>query len=193
MLREIYLIRHGETEWSRTGRHTSRTDIALTPHGEEMSRELGRQLRGVEFVRVLTSPRLRARQTCTLAGLGATAAVEADLAEWDYGDYEGKQAAEILGSRPEWNLFRDGCPHGATPAEVSDRADRLLGRLRGRDGKVALFTHAHFARVLGVRWIGLPVIEAQHFLLEAASCSVLGYEHERADEPAIVRWNLTAK
>jgi len=192
MLPEIYLIRHGETEWSVAGRHTGRTDIPLTPHGEEMARELGRQLRGIAFARVLSSPRLRAWQTCTLAGFGAKAKVEPDLAEWDYGDYEGKHAAEILAARPEWNLFRDGCPRGGTPGQVSDRADRLLGRLRGHEGNIALFTHAHFGRVLGARWIGLPTIEAQHFLLGPAAYSVLGFEHERADEPAIVRWNCAA-
>src|SRR5471030_2109581 len=125
-----YLIRHGETAWSLSGQHTSRTDIPLTARGEAGARELGQRLRGVPFARVLTSPRPRARRTCELAGLGAVAAIEPNLTEWDYGDYEGLRSADILPSRPDWNLFRDGCPNGESPAQVSDRADRLLTQLR---------------------------------------------------------------
>jgi probable phosphoglycerate mutase len=185
----IYLIRHGETEWSLSGQHTSRTDIPLTACGEDGARELGSHLRDIPFTRVLTSPRQRARRTCELAGLGSMAEIEPDLAEWDYGDYEGKRSADILPTRPDWNLFRDGCPRGETPAQISDRADRLIVRLRVLDGNVALFSHGHFGRVLAARWIGLPVSEAQRFLLDTASLNILGYEHNLAESPVIALWN----
>jgi probable phosphoglycerate mutase len=184
----IYLIRHGETEWALSGRHTGRTDIPLTARGEEQARMLASRLRGLAFARVLTSPRRRARQTCELAGLGTTAATEPDLAEWDYGDDEGQTSAEILATRPGWNIFLDGCPHGESPAQLSARADRLIARLRAGEGNVALFTHGHFGRALGVRWIGLPVAEAQRFLLGTASLSVLGH----STEPVIETWNSSA-
>jgi probable phosphoglycerate mutase len=139
MLPTIYLIRHGETAWSLSGQHTSRTDVPLTAHGEAAARELGYRLREITFSCVLTSPRHRARRTCELAGFGATADIEPDLAEWNYGDYEGQQTAEILVARPDWNLFREGCPHGESPDQISDRADRLIARLRKLEGAVALF------------------------------------------------------
>jgi broad specificity phosphatase PhoE len=189
MLARIYFIRHGETEWSLSGRHTGRTDIPLTARGEDGARELAPRLRGIALARVLTSPLRRARRTCELAGLDPPAEMEPELVEWDYGDYEGRRSAEILQERPGWNLFRDGCPGGETPAQVSDRADRLLARLRGLEGNVALFSHGHFGRVLAGRWIGLTVEQAQHFLLSTASLSILGYEHNLAEKPAIVLWN----
>jgi broad specificity phosphatase PhoE len=189
MLPWIYLVRHGETAWSLTGQHTGRTDIPLTARGEEEARELGRRLRDIPFARVLTSPRQRARRTCEFAGMSPAAEIEPDLAEWDYGDYEGKNSAEILQTQPNWNLFRDGCPSGETPAGVSDRADRLIARLRLEQGNIALFTHGHFGRVLGVRWVGLPVGAARHFLLSTAAFSVLGYEHDRSDQLAVALWN----
>ena len=189
MLPRIYLIRHGETEWSLSGRHTGPTDIPLTARGEDDARKLGQRLRIIQFTRVLTSPRQRARRTCELAGLGAAAEVEPDLAEWDYGDYEGQRSADILRERPIWNLFHYGCPGGEAPAEVSDRAGRLIARLRAVDGNVALFTHGHFGRVLAARWIGLPASEAQHFLLDTASLSILGYEHNHVGSPVIALWN----
>lgn len=187
---QIFLVRHGETAWSISGQHTSRTDIPLTARGEDGARELAQHLRNIPFARVFTSPRQRARRTCELAGFGAAAEIEPDLAEWDYGDYEGLHSTEILAGRPDWNLFRDGCPGGETPAQVCNRADRLLVRLRTLPGNIAIFSHGHFGRVLGARWIGLSVGQAQHFLLSTASLSVLGHEH---DQPAIVLWNAVSR
>ena len=174
-LRELYFIRHGETEWSLSGRHTGRTEIPLTPHGGEQARELGLRLRMLGFSRVLTSPRQRARQTCKLAGLTPSAEIDADLSEWDYGDYEGRTTAEIRVHRPGWNVYRDGCPGGETPAQVSDRADRVIANLAAAEGKIALFSHAQFGCVLTARWIGLPVNKGQHFSLGPASLNILGY------------------
>ena len=150
------------------------------------------RLRGLPFAHVLTSPLQRARQTCALAGLGPEPAIEPDLAEWDNGDDEGRTPAEILATRPGWNLFRDGSPHGETPAQISVRADRIIARLRTLDGNVALFSHSHFGRVLAARWIGLSAEQAQHFLLDTASVSILCYEHDRTDQPAIALWNSAA-
>jgi broad specificity phosphatase PhoE len=190
MLPQIYLVRHGETEWSRSGQHTGLTEIPLTPHGESQAQELGKRLRDISFTRVFTSPRQRARRTCELAGFASVAESESDLAEWNYGDYEGKRSMDILKLRPNWNLFRDGCPGGESPAQVSDRADRLIARLRTLEGNVALFSHGHFGRVLAVRWVELPVARAQHLLLSTASLSILSYEHNRIEEPIIALWNV---
>lgn len=192
MIQRLYLLRHGETEWSLSGQHTGRTDIPLTARGEDEARELGRRLRAIPFGRVFTSPRQRAQQTCALAGLRPTAEIDPDLAEWDYGDYEGHRSAEILARNPHWNLFQDGCPGGESPAHVSDRADRLVARLRSIPGEIAIFTHGHFGRVLGARWIGLSVGHAQGLLLSTASISVLDYEHDRIDEPVIAIWNAAS-
>jgi broad specificity phosphatase PhoE len=181
----LYLVRHGETEWSLSGRHTGRTDLPLTAKGEQKARMLGERLRTVPFLRVLSSPRQRARQTCALAALTLETEIEPDLAEWDYGDYEGLYSTDIRKGRPGWNLFRDGCPHGEMPAQVSDRADRLVARLRALDGNVALFSHGHFGSVMAVRWIGLPVVEGQHFLLGTASLTILGYEPNNRVLPVI--------
>jgi probable phosphoglycerate mutase len=189
MLPRLYLVRHGETEWSLSGQHTSRTDIPLTPRGEEKARALAARFQGIQFVRVLTSPRQRARKTCELAGLGAQAQIEPDLAEWDYGDYEGMLTADIHKSRPNWNIYRDGCPNGESPAQISDRVDRLIARLRGVDGNIALFSHGHLGRVLAARWIGLPVTEAQRFQLDTASLNILGHEPNHGDSPVIELWN----
>lgn len=189
MLTRIYLIRHGETEWSRSGQHTGLTDIPLTAHGESQAQELGQRLRDISFTRVFTSPRQRARRTCELAGFAPVAETESDLVEWNYGDYEGKRTVDIKKERPDWNLFRDGCPSGESPAHVSDRADRFIARLRALEGNVALFSHGHFGRALAARWIGSPVSHAQHLLLSTASISILGYEHNQADEPVIALWN----
>ena len=188
-LSRIHLIRHGETEWSLTGQHTGRTDLPLTPRGEEKARQLGKQLQGIQFARVFTSPRQRAKRTGELAGLSAAAEVEPDLAEWEYGDYEGQRTADIRKTRPDWNIFEHGCPGGEMPEQISARADRLIARLRGIEGNVALFSHGHFGRVLAVRWIGLPVLDGQRLTLDTASVSILSFEHDRADSPVIALWN----
>ena len=189
VLQRLYLVRHGQTAWSLSGQHTGRTDIPLTEQGEREARELADRLRGVRFSQVFTSPLRRARQTCELAALDRVAEIEPDLAEWDYGDYEGKRAEDIRKGRPDWNVFRDGCPNGESSAQVSIRADRLIARLRTLEGELAIFSHGHFGRVLAARWIGLGIEQAQHFLLSTASLSILGYGHNLADEPAVVLWN----
>jgi broad specificity phosphatase PhoE len=186
---QVYMVRHGETEWSNLRRHTGRTEIPLTPEGEAAARRLAGRLSAAGIDRVLTSPRERAVRTCALAGCGVGAAADPDLAEWDYGDYEGLRSEDILRLRPGWNLFRDGCPNGESPAQVSARADRLIGRLRSLGGVSAVFTHGHFGRVIGARWVGYPAIEGERLLLDPASLSILGYEHADPDAPVIALWN----
>ena len=185
----IYLIRHGETEWALTSRHTGHTDLPLTANGEDEARELGKHLRDIRFAHVLTSPLKRARQTCELVGLDKAAEIEPDLAEWDYGDSEGKRSIDIREERPDWNVFRDGCPHGEMPAQVSVRADRLIARLCTFDGIVALFSHAQFGGVLAARWIGLPLAQAQHFPLGTASFSIFSFNPQHPEVPVIALWN----
>lgn len=191
-LPRLYFIRHGETAWSLSGQHTGRTDIALNEQGEHDASMLAEPLGTVNFNRVFSSPLQRARRTCELAGLGDASEIEPDLTEWDYGDYEGLRPIDIRKERPDWNVFRDGCPRGEQPAQISDRADQLIARLRVLDGNIAIFSHGHFGRVLAARWIDLRVEHAQRFLLSTASLSILGFEHNRADEPAIVLWNKVA-
>ena len=191
---EIVLIRHGETEWSASGQHTSYTDIDLTPNGEEQARGLAALLAGRTFAAVWCSPRLRARRTAALAGLAPSAeraTVDEDLAEWGYGTYEGLTTAQIKAERPDWSLWTDGCPGGETPDEVSVRLDRVLTRARAKlsDGDVALIGHWHASRVAGARWVDLPVALAGRFYLNTASISELGYEH---GAPVVSLWNLTA-
>ena len=193
VLSHLYLMRHGETAWSLSGQHTGRTDIPLTERGEQDARKLADRLRTLKFSRVFTSPLKRARLTCELAGLGELAEIEPDLVEWDYGDYEGQRTADIRAARPGWNVFRDGCPGGESPAQVSERADRLIARLRTLEGNIAIFSHGHFGRVLAARWIGLEIRQAQNLLLSTASVSILGYEHNLAEVPAIVLWNAVSK
>ena len=185
-----YLARHGETVWSLSGRHTGLTDIPLTARGETNARRLGERLRALELARVWTSPLQRAATTCSLAGFAATARSDPDLVEWHYGDYEGRRTAEILQERPGWQLFIDGCPGGESPADVGARADRVIDRIRTADGDVLLFSSAHFLRVLGARWLGLPPGGGRYFMLATASLSALGYEHGVA-EPVIRFWNDT--
>jgi len=192
MVPRLYLVRHGETAWSLSGQHTGRTDIPLTEQGENDARKLAGRLRAVKFSRVFTSPLQRARRTCELAGLNEVAEIEPDLTEWNYGEYEGQRPGDIRKERPDWNVFQDGCPRGESTAQVSERADRLIAWLRMLKGNIAIFSHGHFGRVLAARWIGLPVGQAQHFLLSTASLSILGYEHNLAEEPAIVLWNAVS-
>jgi probable phosphoglycerate mutase len=189
VISNLYFIRHGQTKWSVSGRHTGRTDIPLTAHGEDEARALAPWLKPIQFERVFTSPRQRARRTCELSGLGPQAEPEPDLAEWDYGDYEGKRSSDIRKERPDWNVFQDGCPGGEMPAQISDRADRLIARLRTMTGNVALFSHGEFGPALAARWIGLQVVEGQHLLLGTASLSVLGYNAAHPEVPVIALWN----
>ena len=172
----IYLARHGETAWSLTGQHTGLTDLPLTERGERNASRLRQRLKGLTFAKVFTSPLQRARRTCELAGFGTVAEIDRDLLEWDYGDYEGRRTAEIRAGRPDWQLFRDGCPGGESPAQVTARADRAVSRLRAVRGDVLLFSSGHFLRVLAVRWIGIELtIQARSFMLSTASLSALGY------------------
>ncbi len=185
----LYLIRHGETEWSLSGRHTGRTNLPLTPNGENEARELGRHLLHIPFAHVLTSPLKRALQTCELTGLDQVPELEPNLAEWDYGNYEGLRSVDIRKQRPDWNVYRDGCPRGETPALVSARADRLIARLRKLDGNIALFAHGQIGSVLAARWIGLEVAEAEHFMLGTASRSILSFDPHHPAVPVIALWN----
>ncbi|OWV70739.1 phosphoglycerate mutase [Rhizobium sp. N122] len=185
---EIYLVRHGETEWSLSGRHTGRSDIPLTANGEEAARKLAERLAGHAFSAVWSSPSARARKTCALAGFGSAAVIRDDLAEWDYGAYEGVTTKAILAERPGWRLFRDGCPNGETAADAGARADSVIHALREAAGTILIFSSSHFLRVLAARWLGLPPQGGAHFVLDTASISVLGYEHDLT-EPVIRRWN----
>lgn len=187
----LYLVRHGQTAWSLTGQHTGKTDLPLTAEGENEARSLVPWLSHIEFARVFVSPRQRAQKTCALAGLSDRAEVEPELAEWDYGDYEGKRSDDIRLDRPGWNVFQDGCPGGETPAEVSARADRLIARLRILEGNVALFSHGQFSLALAARWIGLPIRNGQHFLLGTASVSILGFSVAHPGVPVIGLWNAS--
>lgn len=187
---EIYLVRHGQTEWSLSGRHTGRTDIPLTAAGEEAARKVAGRLPAIDFAAIWSSPSQRARNTCTLAGFGDAAVIKDDLAEWDYGAYEGITTKEILAQRPGWQLFRDGCPDGETAADVGARADRIIASIRTVNGSVLIFSSAHFLRVFAARWLGLPPQGGAHLVLDTASISVLGYEHDLS-EPVIRRWNQT--
>jgi len=189
---QVYFIRHGETAWSVSGQHTGRTDVPLTPHGEVMARALAPVLSGIAFSKVLTSPRLRARATCELAGLGAAARTEMLLAEWDYGDYEGLCSAEIRERHPGWDIWEDGCPGGEMPAQATARADRLIADLRGLSGSVALFSHGQFGRVLAARWIGLAARQGQHFAIDPASISILSVEPDSQERRIISLWNAAA-
>jgi probable phosphoglycerate mutase len=185
---DVVLVRHAETEWSREKRHTGRTDLPLTERGREAARALAQRLRGQRFALVLVSPLLRARETCELSGLGERAQTRDDLMEWDYGEYEGLTTPEILAERPDWLLWRDGCPGGERAEDVGARADRVIAELRAADGEVAVFSHGHMLRVLGARWIELePQLGRRLGLFTGAIC-VLSSEHGAA---IIARWNET--
>ena len=185
---QVYLARHGETAWTLSHQHTGRTDLPLTPRGEQDARRLGERLKGRAFTEVLTSPLQRARRTCELAGFGATAVVDPELVEWNYGQYEGLKTADIHQEWPHWDLFLDGCPSGESPVAVGDRADRVIGRLRAIPGDVLLFSSGHFLRVLAARWVGLDAAVGRYLFLGTSALSVLGYEHNATD-PVIRLWN----
>ncbi len=182
------LARHGETAWTLTGQHTGLTDLPLTAAGEQNAVRLGARLRGVAHEEVWSSPLARARRTCELAGLAQGVRIDADLLEWNYGEYEGLTSAEIRSRRPHWNIFTDGCPGGESPADVLERARRVVGRLRGKPGGVILFSSGHFLRVLAASWLGLDAGAGRLWLLGTASLSALGYEHGET-EPVIRWWN----
>src|SRR6266851_368589 len=187
----IYIARHGETAWTLTGQHTGLTDLPLTPQGECNARGLKDRLKGLVFAKVFTSPLQRARRTCALAGFETVAEVDSDLVEWNYGAYEGRTSADIRAERPDWQLFRDGCPGGESPAQVKARAENALNRVRAVRGDVLLFSSGHFIRVLAARWIGLePSVHSMSFLLSTASLSAVGYEHDLS-RPVIRLWNDT--
>jgi probable phosphoglycerate mutase len=182
----VFIIRHGETDWSLNGRHTGRTDIGLTEHGRELASRLGKFLEPEHFSLVLTSPLTRAGETCRLAGFGERAVADPDLEEWDYGDYEGLTRSEIEDRNPGWVVFRDGCPGGERPEDVRERVDRVIARIRAAQGDVCAFTHGHLLRVLGVRWIDLPVTAGRNVAATTASVGVLTFHYGM---PVIQRWN----
>ena len=185
----VYIARHGETAWSLSGQHTGLTDLPLTEHGQRNARNLGKRLAGIPFARVFCSPLQRARHTCELAGFLNQAIIDPDLVEWDYGDYEGKTTAEILAQRPDWELFRDGCPGGESPQQASERADRVIRRLRAVNDTTLFFSSGHFIRVLAARWVDSATeAPGRHFLLSTASLSAVGYEHNFS-RPVIRLWN----
>ncbi len=182
------LIRHGETEWSRTRRHTGRTDLPLLPEADRQLESVHRFVRGHRLAAVFTSPLARARQTSARLGWAGIETVDDDLLEWDYGEYEGRTTADIRRGRPTWDLFDDGAPGGETCEDVGRRADRIIARVRAVDGDVACVSHAHLLRVLAARWVGMEADGARYFVLAAASMSELGWERE---QPVIVSWNRT--
>jgi broad specificity phosphatase PhoE len=184
----VVLVRHGDTEWSVAGKHTGRTDVPLTAQGRDEAERVGTALRGWRFVRVLTSPLSRARDTCRLAGFSDRAEVRDDLAEWDYGAYEGRTTDEIRLERPGWTLWDDGTVGGESVEQVGARADRVIAELRTLDGDAAVFAHGHVLRVLAARWLGLPPTAGALLALDPATISVLGYERER---PVVRRWNAS--
>jgi broad specificity phosphatase PhoE len=182
----LSLARHGETAWSLSGQHTGLTDIPLTEKGEQDARRLGERLREMTFARVFTSPLQRARRTCELAGFGNVAVVDSDLVEWNYGDYEGRTSKEVKAERPDWQLFRDGCPGGESPEQVAARADRVVAKVRAVGGDVLVFSSGHFLRMVGARWLGMEPIWGRCFYLVTASLSQLSYEHTL---PVVRLWN----
>jgi broad specificity phosphatase PhoE len=184
----LHIVRHGETAWTVSRQHTGRTDIPLTPAGEAQARVLAQRLTGLAFAAVFTSPLQRASKTCTLAGFGAVAQIDGDLVEWDYGIYEGKTSVEIKTDRPDWQLFRDGCPGGETVEQVAARADRFIAKVRAIEGDVLAFASGHISRTIAARWLGLPPLEGSRFYCDTASRGILGYEHSLSD-PVIRLWN----
>jgi broad specificity phosphatase PhoE len=190
VVEKIYLIRHGETRWSRSGQHTGSTDLPLTDVGELQALRLRPILGAIQFAQVLVSPLQRARRTCELAGLSAQSRIDPNLREWDYGEYEGLTGPQIRATRKDWNVFRDGCPGGESPEQVSARVDETLVALREMQGHVALFSHGHLLRALAVRWIQLPIHCGARLGLYTAALSLLAVEHQGTHEPVIELWNL---
>jgi probable phosphoglycerate mutase len=184
----LYVVRHGDTDWTDSHQHTGRTDLPLNDRGVEHARRLQGRLAGVAVAHVFTSPLRRAARTCELAGFAQHAIVEPDLTEWDYGQYEGKVTADIRRERPDWDLFRDGGPGGESPDDVGGRADRFIARVRALDGDVMAFSSGHVLRVLAARWLGLPASAGRYLFLGTATVGILGYEHDR-NEPVIRLWN----
>jgi probable phosphoglycerate mutase len=189
-IQQVYLIRHGETEWSLSGQHTGITDIPLTENGRKLARLLKPVLARETFALVLTSPLERARRTCELAGLGERAEIDRSLMEWNYGDYEGLTSKQIHAQAPGWMLFSDGCPGGESPDQVGARVDRVIARVRAVDGHVALFAHGHVFRVFAARWLGFPAAAGCHFLLDTATLNILSYYR---GIPAVKRWNAVLR
>jgi len=185
-VQQVYLVRHGETEWSVSGQHTGATDISLTENGRAVARQLEPALSKESFARVWTSPLKRARETCELAGLGGRAEIDPDLVEWDYGEYEGLTPKQIHAKAPGWMLFTHGSPGGENPDQIGARVDRVIARVRAVEGNVALFAHGHIFRVFAARWLGWPPQAGRHFLLDTATLNILGYYR---DVPAVKRWN----
>lgn len=186
-LREVWLIRHGETEWSRSGQHTGRTDIALTDHGRDQARALAPRLAAQPFDAVWSSPMSRAIETCELAGLGAQRVTMPDLHEWDYGIYEGRTTPDIRATEPDWSVWRSPVPEGESLAQIQTRAQAVVARLLAASGRVAIFSHAHFLRTLAGCWIGDAAALGAHLYLDTASISILGFDREFR---AIRRWNV---
>jgi probable phosphoglycerate mutase len=182
----LYVVRHGATEWSRSGQHTGRTDLPLLAEGEEQARATGSLLSGIDFSLVLCSPLQRAQRTCELAGLLDRVVIDSDLQEWDYGDYEGVTTPTIRESVPGWTVWSGTCPNGETIEQVSTRADRVIARVRNESGNAIVFAHGHFLRILTARWCELDPVEGQRFILDPATLSILGWER---DTPAIRQWN----
>jgi broad specificity phosphatase PhoE len=182
----VFAIRHGETTWSLTGQHTGTTDLPLTDNGRRLAERMRSVLAGKTITRVLTSPLQRARETCAVMGLADWAVVDSDLIEWNYGRYEGLTLKQVHDGAPGWLIFRDGCPGGETPGQVGERVDRVIARARAVEGDVALFSHGHLLRVLAARWLGLPVLAGQHFLLDTGTLNILGYYR---GIPAVKTWN----
>ena len=184
----VYLARHGNTAWTHSGQHTGLTDLPLTPDGERNAVRLGERLKGLTFAKVFTSSLRRAARTCELAGFGAVAETDPDLVEWNYGKYEGLTSTEILQQRPDWDLFRDGCPGGESPQQIGERAYRVVQRIRSVTGDVLLFSSGHFMRVLTACWLGVGPAGGRFFLLSPASLSALSYEHNLS-RPAVRLWD----
>ena len=185
----VYLVRHGETAWSLTGQHTGKTDVPLTPRGEQQALALAPVLGIVTFDQVMTSPAVRAQHTCELAGYSDRAATVAGLAEWDYGEYEGKRSSDIRKLRPDWSVWQDGCPGGESVRQVTERVDGVIASLRAISGNVLIFSHGQFGCSLAARWIGLAVVEAQHLQLDPASVSVLAFNPAHPETRVIAQWN----